>query len=116
MIQKVAPYIPLLHLKDGQLASRGHICSFRQDISSICNILPRLPSDVHFIKVVKKYLESGGEKTNKMFNIRRAEVLNALRWLKKYNRDYTDVEIEESNLNWIENQQTGAPSTFDPNR
>ena len=105
LIQKIAPYIPLLHLKDGQLASRGHICSFRQDISSVCNILPRLPSDVHFIKVVKRYLESGGEKTNKMFMIRRAEVLNALRWLKKYNRDYTDVEIEESNLNWIENQQ-----------
>ena len=104
LIQKVAPYVPLLHLKDGQIASQGHICSFRQDISSVCNILPRLPSDVHFVKVVKTYLGAGAEKTNIMFRIRKAEVLDALRWLKKYNRDYANIEIEESNLNWIENE------------
>ena len=79
LIQKVAPYVPLLHLQDEQIASHGHMCSFKQDISSVCNILPRLPSDVHFVKVVKTYLGAGAEKTNKMFKIRRAEVLDALR-------------------------------------
>ena len=46
LIQQVAAYVPLLHLKDGQIGSRGHVCSFVQDISSICTVLPRLPDDV----------------------------------------------------------------------
>ena len=56
LIQQVAAYVPLLHLRDGQVGSRGHVCSFVQDISSICTVLPRLPDDVQFVKVVKKYL------------------------------------------------------------
>ena len=55
LIQQVAAYVPLLPLKDGQIGSRGHVCSFVQDISSICTVLPRLPNDVQFVKVVKKY-------------------------------------------------------------
>ena len=61
LIQQVAAYVPLLHLKDGQNGSRGHVCSFVQDISSVCTILPRLPDDIQFVKVVKKYLQEGGE-------------------------------------------------------
>ena len=57
LIQQVAVYVPLLHLKDGQIGSRGHVCSFVQDISSICTILLRLFNDVQFVKVVKKYLQ-----------------------------------------------------------
>ena len=53
LIQQVAAYVPLLHLQNGQIGSRGHVCSFVQDISSICTVLPRLPDDVHFVKVVK---------------------------------------------------------------
>jgi hypothetical protein len=53
LIQQVAAYVPLLHLKDGQIGSRGHVCSFVQDISSICTVLPRLPDNVQFVKIVK---------------------------------------------------------------
>ena len=35
LIQQVAAYVPLLHLKDGQIGSRGHVCSFVQDISHV---------------------------------------------------------------------------------
>ena len=71
LIQQVAAYVPLLHLKDGQIGSRGHVCSFVQDLSSICTVLPRLPNDVQFVKVVKKYLQEGGEISSKMFVIRK---------------------------------------------
>ena len=54
LIQQVSAYVPLLHLKDGQIGSTEHVCSFVQYISSICTVLPRLPNDVQFIKVVKK--------------------------------------------------------------
>src|SRR5688572_7191582 len=30
LIQQVAAYVPLLHLQDGQIGSRGHVCSFAQ--------------------------------------------------------------------------------------
>ena len=56
LIQQVAAYVPLLHLKDCQIGSKGHVCSFVQDISCICTVPPRLPDDVHVVKVVKKYL------------------------------------------------------------
>ena len=29
--------------------------------------------------------------------------MDALHWLKKYNRHYKDIEIEPSNLNWMNN-------------
>jgi len=103
LIQKVAAYVPLLHLQDGQIGSRGHVCSFVQDITSICTILPRLPDDVHFVKVVKKYLQEGGQVSSKMFVVRKQAVLNALQWLKQYNVEYKNIQIEESNLDWIEN-------------
>ena len=105
LIQQVSAYVPLLHLKDGQIGSRGHVCSFVQDISSICTVLPRLPNDVHFIKVVKKYLQEGGEVASKMFTIRKTSVLEALKWLKEHNIEYKNIEIKESNLDWIENNE-----------
>ena len=85
LIQQVAVYVPLLHLQDGQIGSRGHVCSFVQDISSICTVLPRLPDDVHFVKVVKKYFQEGGQLASKMFVIRKQDVLDALKWLKHCN-------------------------------
>ncbi len=66
----MAAYVPLLHLKDGQIGSRGHVCSFVQDITSICIVLPRLPDDIQFVKVVKKYYDEGGEIASKSFTVR----------------------------------------------
>ncbi len=37
-----------------------------------------------------------------MFVIRKNVVLDALKWLKEYNIEYSNIEIKESNLNWIE--------------
>ena len=73
-----------------------------QDISSICTVLPGLPDDVHFAEVVKKYLQEGGQIASKMFVIRKQVVLDALRWLKQYNVEYANIQIEESNMDWIE--------------
>ena len=71
LIQQVAAYVPLLHLKDGQIGSRGHVCSFVQDISSNCTVPPRLPDNVLFVKVVKQYFEEGGETASKSFTVRK---------------------------------------------
>ena len=38
-----------------------------------------------------------------MFVIRKKTVLDALEWLKEYNVEYSNIEIKESNLDWIKN-------------
>ena len=91
LIQQVAAYVPLLHLKDGQIGSRGHVCFFVQDISSICNVLPRLPNNVHFVKVVKKYLQESEQVSSERVVIRKQVVLDALRWLKQYDVKYAHI-------------------------
>ena len=37
----------------------------------------------------------------KSFVIQKDKVLNALRWLKLYNLEYSDIFIDELNLDWI---------------
>ena len=37
-----------------------------------------------------------------MFVVRKKAVLDALEWLKKYNVEYSNIEIKKSNLDWIE--------------
>ena len=114
LLQQVSPYVPLIHLKDGQIGSRGHVCSFVQNVTEVCDVLPRLPNDVQFVKVVKKYYKDGGEIASKSFTIRKKVVLDALKWLKEYNLEYKDIEIKESNLDWIEDNdsQELPPSLF----
>ena len=53
LIQQVSPYIPLQHLHNGSYGAKGHVCLFPQNIHSICTVLPRLPSNVTSISVVK---------------------------------------------------------------
>ena len=101
LIQQLSCYVPILHLKHGQLGSQGHVCSFSLDISEVCKTLPRFPADVKVLKVVKNFQLDEGEIGTKAFYIRENEVLSALHWLKEYNILYRDIEIAESNLDWI---------------
>jgi hypothetical protein len=103
LIQQISVYVPLHHLKYGQLGAQGHIVSFPQDISEICKELPRLPNDVSLICVIKSFQLQDGEISSKSFMIHKEKVLAALRWLKKFNVLYADIEIIEDNMSWIEN-------------
>jgi hypothetical protein len=103
LIQQVAVYVPLHHLMFGQIGARGHIVSFPQDISSVCTTLPRLPSQVNMVRVIKRFKLGNGEISSKTFSIRKEAVLKALLWLKKFNKQYAHIDICEENLNWISN-------------
>jgi hypothetical protein len=102
LIQRLSPIIPLVHLKHGVYGSRGHVCTYPKDIGPICNVLPRLPKDVEIVKVVRTYTGRDGKPKSRGFNVRREKVLRALKWLKKHNPIYQDIEIQASNLNWME--------------
>jgi len=54
-IQQNAVYVPLLYIQNGQIGSRGHVCSFEQYIFNVCTVLPGLPKNAYFVKVYRKY-------------------------------------------------------------
>ena len=105
LIAMVSAYVPLHHLKKGQLGCKGHVCCFTKDLSDVCTTLPRLPSNVQLVKVIKRYKDDDGEINTKTFKIRKQVVLDALYWLKKYHKFYKDITIATSNLDWMEGQE-----------
>jgi hypothetical protein len=111
LIQMIAPYVPLVHIKNGTLGIKGHVCSFPQQVQDVCTSLPRLPETAVFVKMVRSFKAEDGNFGVKSFTIRRAKVLAALRWLVKYNPLYREeVTIEEKNLDWMgSNEEAELP-------
>ena len=104
LIQMVSPYVPLRYLKLGAYGSEGHVCCFPQKVEEVYCTLPR--KKVKAIKVIKGYKNEDGTQGETTFMIRRTKVLQALRWLKKYNAIYRDqVTIDESNLDWMDSDE-----------
>lgn len=106
LIQRISPLIPVIHIKNGSVGSRGHVVSFFQDISGICSELPKLPSEVSVVKVLRSGITAKGENVSRTLTVNRHKVLNALKWLKVHNPLYKDVKIIESNLDWMKGKQS----------
>jgi hypothetical protein len=100
LIQRISTYVPLRYMKGGAHGSKGHVCSFPKEIQEFVTELPR--KKVEAIKVIRKFVNSEKEIEEKTFTIRKTAVLTALYWLKKYNKQYKDIVINEDNLNWME--------------
>ena len=52
------------------------------------------------------FISVSGEIASKTFTVRKQVVLDALDWLKEYNVEYKNIQIKESNLDWIENNDS----------
>ena len=104
LIQKISPFVPLEHIYKGTMGLCGHVCAFQQNITGITTILPRLPSDISMVRVVRQMSEElGGPFTvGKAYRVNKDRVIKALIWLKTYNAQYKDICIDASNLDWIE--------------
>lgn len=112
LIQRVAPHVPLVHIKNGTLGIKGHVCSFLQDVNYVATRLPKLPSDVKVVKMVRSSKGKDGSNDNvKVFMVNRKRVMSALLWLVRYHRDYKmayengELEIDEANLEWMNNAE-----------
>jgi hypothetical protein len=79
LIQSVSPLVPVIHIKNGSIGSRGHVVSFFQDITGICNELAKVPSNISIVKVIRSRTTAAGERS---FTVNRNIVLAALYWLK----------------------------------
>lgn len=104
LIQRVSPLIPVIHIKNGILGLRGHIVSFHQDISNITNILPRLPSEIKIVKVIRSSTTKSGNTMINAFKVNKTRVLNALYWLKNNNYLYRDINIEKKIYHGLEDK------------
>lgn len=110
LIQRVSPLVPIVHIKNGTLGIKGHVCSFLQDVNEVATRLPRLPTNVKAIKMVRTYNGSDGQATSKTYVVNRKRVMTALLWLVRYHCDYKqahadgELVIDESNLGWMGGQ------------
>ena len=104
LIQRISPFVPLHHIKNGTMGITGHVCSFETDLEGFVDSLPRLESDVSMIRVLRRMKQEIGRSEGditKAYRVRRSKVLLALKWLKTCNPFYRNINIIESNLNWI---------------
>jgi hypothetical protein len=64
------------------------------------------PEKVEAVKVVRRFLNEDKDFDEMIFTIRRTVVLCALVWLKKHNKYYHDIIIEEDNLAWMGGEES----------
>ena len=103
LIQQVAPYVPIHHLRQGAHGLLGHVCCFPQDIDFVCRELPR--KHVNVVRIIKNYKMEDGSAEQIIFKIRRSKVILALKWLKKHNVEYANITINENNLDWMQGKE-----------
>lgn len=108
LIQRVSPFVPLHHILNGLFGLTGHVCAFEQKISEMANILPRFGKDTTVIRVLQEVKAEIGSDSSmtRTFKVNRKRVLDALEWLKVYNREYADITIDASRLDWIEGDES----------
>jgi hypothetical protein len=60
-MQMVSPYMPFVHIKNGTLGIKGHVCSFPQSVQDLYTTLLRVPSSAAFVKMVRSFKGEEGE-------------------------------------------------------
>ena len=96
----------VFRLTGGQLGYKGHIINIAQDVQALASSLPRLPVEIETFIVCKP----GQDINHKQLVVRRNCVLDALRYLKKHNPMYHNIEIDENRLSQL--PESGIPEGF----
>ena len=88
---------------------------YEKNLSEIVTELPRLPSEVEMVCVIKYFKAENDKIDSKVFKVRKSKVLDALTWLCKNNQIYKQyVTINESKLEWMSNDEEDLPcKTFE---
>ena len=51
LIQRVSPFVPLQHIKNGVMGLKGHVCAFEQKIEKLAMELPRPLEEIDIVRV-----------------------------------------------------------------
>ena len=96
LIAQVFTVMTVYRLRGGQNGYRGNVINFPQDIKGFTDRLPRNPTSLDVL-VVRR--QSANEPTAfRDFVVRRGKVASALLWLKRNNRYYKDIIINDKIL------------------
>ena len=104
LIRRCANFVPTVHLRNGICAIKGHAVTFPQNIVELCDELPqRKETIVTFVRNM-----SNGNTTDAFptsLRVNRTRVLNALKWLRRHNQFYHNININEKNLDWMNGRE-----------
>ena len=95
LISKDIPFMKLVSLPKGkQIAIHGPAVNVSTNLDTICNLLPRIPTESQLIPFkLKRRLQYKG---HYMFqSVRPDKIMIALKWLKENNELYADIEISQ---------------------
>ncbi|KAK3929764.1 ATP-dependent DNA helicase [Frankliniella fusca] len=94
LISKIHPIVSVIKLKGHQLGYQGNVINFPQDVKEFARALPHKITELSCVLTIRasKNLRPVD------FQVRAQKVKEALIWLKHNNRFYFDVEISESNI------------------
>ena len=100
LIRRSSPPIPSLHILNGIYRIKGHCVPFPQDISDMCDELPRRrESVVTFVRQIGN--KDTFEMHLKHLRVYRKKIIPALEWLKIHHSGYHDIKIKTGNLSWM---------------
>ncbi|CAF1065954.1 unnamed protein product [Didymodactylos carnosus] len=82
-----------------QSKTQGNVITFPQDVPEIVRKLPLSLNDLcDSIKIIFVGENPPEKKEFAVFRVRKQKVLSALKWLKKYNPFYEDINIDMYNV------------------
>src|SRR6266498_97647 len=86
-------------LRGGQHGYRGNVINFPQNVQEFVTHLPRHPTLLDVLVICRQFASNLAASTAfRQFNVRRTKVARALLWLKKNNRYYSDIIINNEVL------------------
>ena len=90
-----------LRMPSGCVASKGHCINFAQNITPICQILPRLAKDIPIVIIEKKHFNYNKQGQLIELRVRRMVVEKWLHYLKQHSPAYFNINIREENLDLL---------------
>ncbi len=106
LICRRIPFIRLISLPRGkQKGIKGAAVNVPADLGPVCTLLPRLPTEAHIVPLnLKRKLEYKHAYLKDL--IKPTKIMEALRYLKKNNPLYHDIEINDD---WLDEWQETDP-------
>ena len=95
LIQKAAPYIPIIHVKNGAFGLKGHCIIFERESQGDIKQLPRCKSDVVCFNRQYGTREDGSKQKQMSMKANRKVLMNALTFLQKNHKSYNNIFIVE---------------------
>ncbi len=108
LICRLAPAMSVHLMKHGGMSASGHCVTFTQAVDEPAKIFPRLPKEIHMLKVRRR----GKNNSCKDFQVNRKRVENALNFLKSNSPAYQNITIDQDRLNLLpENGEINLQTT-----